>query len=318
MKDYWVWGGSPVKGEDGRYHLFVSRWPKRTVFFNGYKIYSEIVRASSEKPEGPYQFEEVVLPARGEKYWDGRMTHNPSIRKYKDRYLLFYIGSTFPGDPPTDKELENGSSPKIRLAYNNIRIGLAVSKSVLGPWERKDMPVLDIRPDKWDKTVVTNPAPCVLDDGTIYLIYRSNTPEGLRLGVAKSEHYTKPFYRISDEPVFHFDSEHFCEDPFVWWNGRYFEVIMKDLTGKITGEFHAGVHAASPDCINWSISDPPKAYSRNILWDNGKMTIQGSFERPQLLFNEKGIPTHLFAATGDGPGGFRKAENTWCMVVPLQ
>jgi hypothetical protein len=39
-------------------------------------------------------------------------------------------------------------------------------------------------------------------------------------------------------------------------------------------------------------------------------------ERPQLLI-EKGVPTHLFAATADGPGGFYVCENSWNMVVPL-
>ncbi len=28
MEGYWVWCGSAIKGEDNRYHLFASRWPK--------------------------------------------------------------------------------------------------------------------------------------------------------------------------------------------------------------------------------------------------------------------------------------------------
>ena len=27
MDGYWVWDGSTIRGEDGRYHLFASRWP---------------------------------------------------------------------------------------------------------------------------------------------------------------------------------------------------------------------------------------------------------------------------------------------------
>jgi len=46
------------------------------------------------------------------------------------------------------------------------------------------------------------------------------------------------------------------------------------------------------------------------------VTHQGQFERPQLLI-ENGRPTHLFAATGDGPGGFDKMSSSWNMVVPL-
>ncbi|HEX2999390.1 MAG TPA: glycosyl hydrolase family 43, partial [Armatimonadota bacterium] len=69
--EYWVWCGSAIHGEDGRYHLFASRWPRALPFFAGYQTHSEIVRAVSDTPEGPYHFAEVVLPARGAEFWDG-------------------------------------------------------------------------------------------------------------------------------------------------------------------------------------------------------------------------------------------------------
>jgi len=323
LKGYWVWGGCPIKGEDGKFHLFVSRWKKDMPFFIGYVFQSEVVRAVSDTPEGPYKFEEVVLPQRGSEYWDGMMTHNPTIRKLGDQYLLYYIGATYdfekPDIPITQHDsLNTDEQRNLRnQAYRTIRIGMAVSSSVYGPWERPDEPLLDIRPDKWDNTVITNPAPFIGKNNEIYLIYRSNTPNGLRLGLAKSSGIGEPFVRISENPLFHFDDEHFCEDPFVWWNGTQYEVIMKDLTGNITGEWHAGVHGFSNDGLSWEIADSPKAYSRTVTWENGEFSEQGSFERPQLLFNEKGEPTHIFGAVADGPGGFRNATDTWCMVIPL-
>jgi hypothetical protein len=36
MEDYWVWGASVIQGEDGKYHMFASRWPKKYPFFAGY------------------------------------------------------------------------------------------------------------------------------------------------------------------------------------------------------------------------------------------------------------------------------------------
>jgi hypothetical protein len=45
MDGYWVWCGSAVRGEDGRYHLFAARWPHAYPFFQGYLVASEIVRA---------------------------------------------------------------------------------------------------------------------------------------------------------------------------------------------------------------------------------------------------------------------------------
>ncbi len=314
--DYWVWCGSPIRGDDGRYHLFASRWPRKLAFFAGYQVHSEVVRAVSDNPVGPYRFAEVVLPARDPKYWDGRMTHNPTIQRWGKTYLLFYIGSTYSGPAPTAADLANGLTTQTRESYSRIRIGLATATSVQGPWQRLDSPVLDVRPGKWDSSIVTNPAPWVLPDGRIIMLYRSNTKQGLRLGIARAERFDKPFERLADEPIELFGQGAGVEDPYLWWAGDHFEAIMKDMNGSITGEVHAGVHATSRDAQKWQLKPQPKAYSRTIRWDDGSTTVQGSVERPQLLFDGD-RPTHLFAATADGPGGFNNASNTWTMVIPL-
>jgi len=315
MEEYWVWCGSAIRGEEGRYHLFAARWPKRYPFFKGYQLYSEIVRASSGTPEGPYTFEEVVLPARGEAHWDGRMTHNPTVHKSGDTYLLYYIGTTWTGPEVSPEEIVD--SPKPAESYANIRIGLATSKSINGPWERRDEPILRPRPDRWDGTIVTNPAPCVMGEGGVLMLYRANTPHGLRLGATMAPTWEGPYERISDDPVLRLEGGDFVEDPYIWWTGDHLEMLAKDMTGGLTGERHAGVHLRSDDGIDWTVMTPPKAYSRRIVWSDGRVTMQGSLERPQLLV-EGGRPTHLFAATADGPGGFNNALNTWNMVVPLR
>lgn len=316
MKDYWVWDGSAIRGDDGRYHLFASRWPNEYPFFNSYVTYSEIVRAVSDTPEGPYEFAGVVFEKRGPKAWDGRMTHNPSIHRYGGKYLLFYIGSTFDGPAPGREELLQGHPSACRQSYGNIRIGLAVADSVLGPWEAFDAPVLSPREGKWDSSIVTNPAPCVCGDGSITLMYRSNTPDGMRLGMAKAESLGRSFQRLQDGPVLVFGGGNSVEDPFLWWERDHYEVIAKDMTGGICGELFAGIHARSADGLRWELCDPPKAYSRSLRWSDGSATVQGCLERPQLLF-EDGRITHLFAATGDGEGGFEKAGRTWTVAIPL-
>ena len=316
MDDYWIWCGSVIKGDDGRYHMFASRWPKKLPFLRGYVVASEIVRAVADTPEGPYKFSEVVLPDRGESLGDGRMTHNPAIRRWGDRYALFYIGATYSGARPTTEDLINSDTASHLEIYSTIRIGLAVSSSLNGPWERTDKPILQPRSGKWDSTIVTNPAPCILGDGSALLYYRSNTPLGLRIGVAKADAFGKPFYRYYDEPVLTFGKGQFVEDPYVWQTNGRFELIAKDCRGGITGECHAGVRALSEDGVQWRLANPPKAYSRDVRWDDGQVTVQGSLERPQLLIDGD-APTHLFAATADGAGGFDVAKNTWNMVLPL-
>ncbi len=317
MEDYWVWGASVIEGEDGKYHMFASRWPKKYPFFNGYIFYSEIVRAVSDQPEGPFEFQEVVMKKRGSGFWDGKMTHNPTIHKSGDTYMLFYIGTTFNEDAPIPDVLQEPVSEEIKKfkndVYSRIRIGVATSKSVFGPWTRMDEPVLKPRPGKWDDNVTTNPAPCVADDGSILLVYRSNVSgKGTRLGVAKAEKPGAPFKRIRDDYM-----EFHVEDPYIWWVKDHYEMIAKDQSGTLTDEYHAGVHATSKDGMEWTISSPAKAYSRVITWDDGTSVNLGSFERPQLLI-VNGKPVCLYCATGDGPGGFNNALKTWNVATPFK
>lgn len=327
MKDYWVWCGSVILGEDGNYHMFASRWSKKLPFTPHWATNSEIVRAVSNKPEGPYEFAEVVLPARGSAYWDGRMTHNPTIHRVDDTYLLFYAGTTYEEEMPTPENnpipaggtLAHPTSAKARA---NQRIGLATAKSVFGPWQRSDMPILSPRPGKWDGLITTNPAPCVHPDGSVLLIYKSAAfqTDLLRMGVAKATHFEGTYERVCEEPIFRFDEtgDH-IEDGYVWWcqEKNHYEMLMKDMKGGICGEKHGGIHALSDDGVHWRIAEQPHAYSRKVVWDNGLETLQGNLERPQLLFRD-GRPTHLFAATSNGPDGFATATNAWNMVIPLR
>ena len=107
MEGYWVWCPSVVKGDDGLFHMFASRWPKRLPFHPGWMVASEVVHATSKTAEGPYKFSEVVLPARGPQFWDGRATHNPKIVRHGKTWVLFYMGSTHPFadvDEPEDPD----------------------------------------------------------------------------------------------------------------------------------------------------------------------------------------------------------------------
>jgi len=77
-KDYYTWCSTVIKGEDGKYHMFYSRWPhgKRSLdddtmnyIFNGFKgwcKYSEIAYAVSDKLNGPYKYVSTVLKGDGD------------------------------------------------------------------------------------------------------------------------------------------------------------------------------------------------------------------------------------------------------------
>ncbi len=312
MKDWWIWCGSVIRGEDGLYHMFASRWPKALSFSPHWLTNSEVVRAVSERPEGPYEFAEVVLAARGPEWWDGRMTHNPTIHRCGDVYLLFYTGTTYDGPTP---EPGREASEEMRLqARANQRIGLAVSRSVYGPWQRMDEPILKPRPGKWDGLITTNPAAWVMEDGRVILVYKSvgHQRDLLRLGVAVAESYQGPYVRASDEPIFRFDDtgDH-VEDPYVWYEDGVFQMVMKDMRGGICGEAGGGIHAWSEDGVSWKLAEPVKAWSRRVEFDDGSARELRHVERPQVLV-EDGRARWVFFAVMSEDG-----RDTWNMAVPV-
>lgn len=324
MEGYWVWCGSVIKGEDGRYHMFASRWPKTQPMHPGWMLLSEIVRASSDTPCGPYRFEEVVLPARGPQYWDGRMTHNPRIVKRGDTYILFYTGSTHPFEDIPQGDVLDLNDPRVIVARANKRIGIATSKSVFGPWKRLDAPILPTRPDHFDNFLTSNPAPCLNEGGSVVLVYKAraykNPPYqgflhgAMTIGAAFADQPEGPYQR-SEERLFEDSIE--IEDPFIWKTEHGYEMIAKDMHGTICKERFGGVHAVSKDGKKWEMKQGELAYSRTVLWDDGKTEVMGNMERPHILF-EDGKPAYLFFATSDGTNGFADAKNTWNMAIPLR
>ncbi len=317
--DHWVWCPSVVRGPGSKWSLFASSWPKSLGFMSSYPLCSQVIRAEADRPEGPFTFRQVVLPDRGEGFWDGRATHNPQVHRIGDRYGLFYIGTTFEGDRPASREALPAGGDLIARAYGGFRIGCATADSPEGPWQRQDSPVLDVRPGMWDASITTNPAVCACRDGSLLMLYRSNTPDGCRLGVARAADLGEPFERVGDGPIL---ADLHIEDPFVWQDpvtGR-FEMIAKDLSGRSTGEFHAGVHAVSPDGIDWRLAPEPKAYSRRLKMSDGTSRTFGHLERPYILFCDGKMHT-LYLATARPEGPFKQIEDrmheTWITAVGL-
>lgn len=320
MEGQWIWGGSPIVGDEGKYHLYASMWPKVFPFNPNWISNSRIVHAIADEPEGPYEYCDDVLPSRGGDYWDATATHNPSICRHGDQYVLFYMGTQI-----SVQHHPTGESPTLNLAgYNqargNQRIGVATSTSPYGPWTRYDKPILDVRLGHWDSLMTTNPAPWIFEDGSALLLYKSmpalDTPWSA-YGVAMAEHYLGKYRRTLDKPILDPSNDISYEDAVIWQEQGLFYMLFKDRTGSLCGEKDAGCYISSIDGENWSMDKLEKAYSRKLLWENGRATVQGSLERPQVLLQD-GKVTHLFFATADGPGGFDKARNTWNIAIKLR
>lgn len=325
MEDYWVWCGSVIKDEKGKYHMFASRWPKKFPFHPTWMVASEIVRAESDKPEGPYEFKEVVLAARGAQYWDGRSTHNPSITKYGNKFVLFYMGSTHPFDDPTAADQLTLSSAYATVGRSNKRIGIAIADAVTGPWTRYDTPILDTKPNTFYSFLTSNPAPLIRKDGSVLLIFKGRSygkkypfQSAQKIGIAYAKSIYDRFTVLNDDlPLFNNAEYSEFEDPFLWEDEKGLHLLMKDMSSKMTGEHHAGVLFHSSDGINWHMDETRKAYSRTLIFEDGKQVTMGQLERPFVLF-ENGKPVCMYFATMDGPGGFEKGTRSWNIAIPIK
>jgi predicted GH43/DUF377 family glycosyl hydrolase len=300
MQDWIVWGGSVIKHEDDKYYMFASRWPKR-LSMGAWVTNSEIVLAVSDTPEGPYKFKQVILPARGNEYWDGMATHNPNIQYHEGKYILYYTGITYNFDQPKDIK---PSRDLYERAWNSKRIGVAVADSPTGPWKRMDKPAIEPRKNKWDGAITSNPAPVVHKDGSVLLIYKSapvpyperNQNRTMRFGVAKADHYLGDYKRIGEnnqikmKPI---DTS--VEDPYIWFDGSKYFMLAKCMDKSITGEKGAGFIASSVDGIEWQTPENPTAYGKTVKLSDGTIEKMVKLERPQILL-EDGRPTHVFFA----------------------
>ncbi|PRD49218.1 glycoside hydrolase family protein [Sphingobacterium haloxyli] len=296
LEDYYIWCSSPIWGDDGKVHLFYSRW-KKEKGMSGWIRGSEIAHAVADGPNATFVDHGVVLHPR-EGHWDSTTCHNPLIQKVGDTYYLFYMGNS------------NGKT-------NTKRIGIATAKSLNGPWERSESPVLTPGAEgAWDDHCTTNPAFVAGDDGKYWLFYKSwNTKEyqeasgsvrgNRKYGLAKADHPLGPYNKVSDEPIIDFSgrpNNAQLEDAFVWKEDGTHYMIARDM-GFYNHEY--GLLLSSVDGLHWS--EPKIAYldmPSYVREDTPPAHLKrfGRLERPMFLLDkDKGTPRYLFGATQGGP-----------------
>ena len=312
--NYYTWCGSAVKGEDGKYYLFYSRWPHgqrkadddslNRIFngFKGWQKYSEIALAVSLKPEGPYKHLKTILKGgSGEDRWDKYTYHNPQINCFNGRYYLYFISNSFNPNMKFSKSLSNEQLQWYK--YNcTQRIGVASANSMaefLDGSFRKNPDYL-VMPDSvrtWE--VAVNPSVTQGPDGRYYMMYKSRKPDlgHMTFWMAVAPTPEGPFVHYSE--VFS-NSEMACEDPFLWYDKKRkrFYAIAKyfSRTGHLVPEFGALALLSSVDGKQWTAANHPLVSLRELKFSNGNTVKLAHLERPFLLFDKKGRMQTLFAA----------------------
>ena len=271
---YHIWCTSPIEDEKGKIHLFVSRWPKKYGVDPGWRSHSEIAHYVGDGPEGPFRFSDITLAGTGKETWDKYGMHNPSIHKVGDEYVILYIANNDFHQPPHP---------------SNQQIGMAVSKSLDGPWEKVNGDGKILSPSQnpayWNflaKNGVNNPA------------------QDAKMGLAIAENITGPYVqlpfsvtannrRIEDGYAFVFNNQ-ICmlttdNDGIVQKGGG---LLWKSDDGIYFNNYEAGFHLINEYMLDISLLKPKWYYGSK---DRMK------FERPQLLLkNSK--PAWLYVASG--------------------
>ena len=312
--DYYNWGSTVIKGDDGKYHMFYERWPhgKRAldddsmnyIFngFSGWMKYGEIAYAVADNLNGPYHFVNTVIKGSGDPLrWDRFIAENPQIRKFGKNYYLYYISNSF--DSAYTNENVKDKETLHWFKYNcTQKVGVLKAASiedlVKGHYQKSENYLM--APDNISTFEVTNnPSVTEGPDGKYYMMYKSRKPKGgtMTFWIAKTDKPDRPFKTIGK--VFT-DPDMACEDPCVWYDKKRkrFYAVAKYFSNskKLAPQFGALVLITSTDAKEWAPAANTLVSLKELNFKNGTNVPLDRLERPFIVSDNKGNPIALFAA----------------------
>ncbi|WP_305768052.1 glycoside hydrolase family protein [Candidatus Epulonipiscium viviparus] len=314
---YRVWGCAPIWGEDGKVHVYYSRWIHKYAKPIGWLISCEIAHAVGDSPEGPFTFVDVALEGRGGDNWDSWSIHNPSVYKIGDQFVLLYMGTD--GSKlgiERDEFLAQSQEDQDKMHQKLIasqRVGMAIADSANGPWRRVSdaRPMVEAGPEgEWDDGCTTNPAFVATPEGKFYLYYKaldSAVVRNRRYGVAIADELEGPYVKYEGNPVIDFSCYGpaiQCEDAYMWIEDGIYKSVMRGMG--VFGNAEDGVYVSSADGLNWTTDYPEVAFWKSSVYFPEEAEplfrpLKGRFERPQILFNPKtGKPDYLYCSLRGG------------------
>lgn len=322
------WGGSVIKGEDGKYHMFYAKWAAgckdripedvekhRFCDFGGWLKYSEIAHAVSDNPNGPFKYTNTILKGTHKKGdWDEFTAHNPHIKKFGNKYYLYYIGTS-------QKE---GFQSNFKSYIAGQRIGVIVVDKledlISGNFTRSTKPLVVPNGEETHNRTV-NPSVTQGADGQFYMMFKSYTEPSGKGGhmthwIAKAATPDGDFKVAGN--VFN-THEYAAEDPFFWFDkkrNRYYAIVKNwAQAGGPLGEQMGCLSLITSETgvDGWKPATHSLVSNREFTNEKGELVKLNNLERPQLLLDDEGQPICLYTAClYELPGkvGFYKGGKT--------
>lgn len=310
-KDYFTWGGSVIKGDDEKYHMFYARWPhgaknrinsitdKPFLGFKGWLKYSEIAYAVSDNPDGPFEYVKTIIQGSGDSTsWNYFNAHNPHIKRFNDKFYLYFIAT----NPLYNKEKDQNTWMKY---VGGQRIGVITAESiedlVKGNFQIPSEPLI-VPDNKNTFHRVVNPSVTQGPDGKYLMMFKSSSQKNGRghmtHWIAGSDNPEGPYKLVGSVLT---NKEYSAEDPYFWFDKKRnkFYAIVKDFShsGKLTPQFGSLALITSKNGItDWGPAENPIVSLRQYIKETGDTIKLAHLERPQLLLDEDGQPLVLYAA----------------------
>ncbi|MEO7719931.1 MAG: glycoside hydrolase family protein [Capsulimonas sp.] len=258
LSDYVYWDGGIIKGTDGIYHMFASRW-NQADGHNGWQWDSHAIHATSTHLYGPYTDRGLCWPDI-----DGGKGHNVTPLQLKDgRYAITVSG--------------------VR------RGGVFVSKSLDGPWSY--MGDVTVAKNAYSDAFNTQENLHIIlrPDGR----YEAVTSRGL---IALADDVAGP-YTVQGPSLFsevpNCPNIYTLEDPCIWYSGGHYHFLTNQWD--IRKAFH---FTSSDGIANWKLNagyayDPTAGFIRDA---NGTVNHWCKLERPNVYIEKGHVVAMTFAA----------------------
>lgn len=294
--DYYVWGTSVVKWNN-KYHAYYSRWQKKYKH-KGWLTYCEIVHAVSDKPEGPYEFVNVVLESEKKDGWDVNNAHNPYAIVAKGKINLYYIANDISHLKPAETSEANQNDSlwfeNNRIAVRNSQcIGMASASRPEGPFIRTKTPV--VKPDnELFKNIAVNPA--VVYNNNKYIMIMKGDDVGkeqwFRIQLVGDSASSEGPFEFQKEPVY---DKAQTEDACIWYDQ---ELDSYYMVCHVMGKPDLALFT-SKNGKDWLPHERSVFMKKAFGLEDGTVWKPDRVERPFVLTDQKGKPIMLYVAIAD-------------------
>jgi hypothetical protein len=278
MKQWNYWDGKILRGADGKYYMFASRWDQAAGHRGWFN--SKAVQAVSDTLLGPYHDKGLLWPDD-----QAGKGHNVTALQLPDHTYAVVVSETRNGDIFT--------SPKIDgpwKADGHLNVIQDKFNSMFGPVDQKILHTPDPKPYR-----ASNVSPIVRPDGRFEYIQRSG-----QILISKGD-ITGP-YEIQGDTIYRgvegMDQNRLgqLEDPVIWFSGGWYHVLVNNW-----GDRRA-YHLISRDGISKWLYQGVAYYPEAdfIKYSNGQVNHWNKLERPGVYL-ENGHVKAITMAVIDVP-----------------